>query len=437
MKGFSRIIVVFCLLFYSLTGFSQEKISYLKAESLTYQYFLSEKWDSLINTGTETLNADIDFFYLRIRLGKAYFEKNNFVKAALHFEKALVFNSSDSYSLSHLYYSYLNMGRSLDAYSLLKKNITNFDPAIKPIFIKNISADAGITYNNSNTNILNLTNGETTEWSELNLTKNIGFAGLGLSYFVHKNILITNYTSTLHIDNSKQIRIADEFISDNYHLYQNDVYVSSKILVAKGLTIEPAFHYIWVDFSTLFSQFDTSLNKVTMEHKNVYLKNYAASLSAEKRFSYFAINVSGAISSLNNARQRSGGIFFSAYPFGNFNLYSVTRFYYHKERRDNNFIAEQKIGGKLHKYLWAEIFGTYGSLKNYTEENAFIVHNINDAIKQRYGASLIIPFKQLRFTLKYQFIRRATNYSYFNEEVKTGILKYNNHFLMAALAFQF
>ena len=139
MKGFSRIIVVFCLLFYSLTGFSQEKISYLKAESLTYQYFLSEKWDSLINTGTETLNADIDFFYLRIRLGKAYFEKNNFVKAALHFEKALVFNSSDSYSLSHLYYSYLNMGRSLDAYSLLKKNITNFDPAIKPIFIKNIS----------------------------------------------------------------------------------------------------------------------------------------------------------------------------------------------------------------------------------------------------------------------------------------------------------
>ncbi len=56
---------------------------------ITYQYYLEQKWDSIIIIGKQAIKSDIDFYYLRYRMGRAYFQTENYALAILNFEKFL------------------------------------------------------------------------------------------------------------------------------------------------------------------------------------------------------------------------------------------------------------------------------------------------------------------------------------------------------------
>ena len=76
----------------------------------TYRLYVGQKWDSLIAMGKEAIKQDIDYYYLRMRVGIAYYNKKNYKKAAGHFKHALSFNQNDPVALEYLYYSMLLSG---------------------------------------------------------------------------------------------------------------------------------------------------------------------------------------------------------------------------------------------------------------------------------------------------------------------------------------
>ena len=76
--------------------------------ALLTDIYKSEDWNNLIKLGTEAIDHNIDYKYLRQRLGLAFFSTGDYVKARKHFEKALSFDSFDTFTLVYLYYTYLN-----------------------------------------------------------------------------------------------------------------------------------------------------------------------------------------------------------------------------------------------------------------------------------------------------------------------------------------
>ena len=78
------------LIFFSsifLSAKSQDVLDFNTVNTKTYDYYFQGNWDSLIDIGEKALKSDIDYFYLRIRLGIAYYAKTNYRKAIIHLEK--------------------------------------------------------------------------------------------------------------------------------------------------------------------------------------------------------------------------------------------------------------------------------------------------------------------------------------------------------------
>ena len=76
----ARINFVCFLILLSFPAFSQQDtINSRIADSASFKFYNDKEWDSLIYIGRQALNNDIEYFYLDYRIGKAFFEKKNFM----------------------------------------------------------------------------------------------------------------------------------------------------------------------------------------------------------------------------------------------------------------------------------------------------------------------------------------------------------------------
>ena len=101
--------------------------------------------------------------------------------------------------------------------------------------------------------------------------------------------------------------------------------------------------------------------------------------------------INTSFSHLNGENQKQAGASLTIYPLGNLNLYTNTMYVNHSQNSESNNIIEQMIGFKVSNKMWIEGFITSGNLYNYCEKNAFIVYNMEDKIKSRWGVSLLFP----------------------------------------------
>jgi tetratricopeptide (TPR) repeat protein len=92
--------VSFILLFLNIFIYSQQPLNYPYIEKTTYKHYLNSDWESLIKLGNKSLDKGIDFYYLQIRMGVAYFAKNNYRKAIKHLQKAYKTNPKDDFLLT-------------------------------------------------------------------------------------------------------------------------------------------------------------------------------------------------------------------------------------------------------------------------------------------------------------------------------------------------
>lgn len=100
-------ILALFIVVYSINGFAQDTLTSSAVEQKSYQLYLDKSWSELIEFANLSIAKGFDYYYLRLRLGIAYFEKKNYVSALPQFKKALSYNSDDELCLEYIYYSYL------------------------------------------------------------------------------------------------------------------------------------------------------------------------------------------------------------------------------------------------------------------------------------------------------------------------------------------
>jgi len=441
MMKYVSIIIVLGLLINYTNAFSQTSKDFETADIKTYQQYQDKNWDLLIETGNQAIHQGIDFYYLRYRLGVAYYQKQNYIKALNHFEKAESFYAEDPILSEYIYYSRYFLNRKAEADQVAKSYPQMVKSKLpgKDNFISTINLESGYLFPNKETNNLLGQNGFYAE--EEQFSKQQYYHG-GISLNPASGIKLYLGGSHLSINKIKRAQFSFDQLTiqenlQNYTINQNEFY-SSVSFQSKAIKITPAFHFIKVNYDLPLYELNDTEDDYLLSSQPISLSQYVSSLSLSGNFSSFTYDIYASYSNLNYANQAQFGLNLYYFPLGNLNFYTKTGvklFHEWFETTDplvnnsyNRVIFNQLIGFKVSKGFWCETSLTYGDLQNTNEGNAFVVYNLVDNIKLKADINLIFTLsKNLGFSIRYQVQQRDNPYMVYSDDTNVesyDILKY-------------
>ncbi len=446
---FYKIIIIFFLLFCIEKNQAQTYNSFYQVDSATYQLYLQNDWKKVISVGKQGLNKKIDSYFIRMRLGIAYYKQNNYRQASKHFQNAYTLDTANEVVKEYLYYSYLFGGQTLDAQLFSgtfspvfkqKLNITN-----KPI-INNISVIFGTSQQTNNEDVVGIDiDNEQNIYGEQQFATDEYFGIVSIQKQIAKslniscsytNLNIHNYSkiayNTFKINNFKKWKAINEINITNTETKQNEIYAKLTYQTPYHTTISLATNYISgsskpVNYSTIDSTIilydtttytfpvDTLSSLPIISTSNYNYTNNVFSFLISKDFNNFQVSLGAVYSNFNNKTQYVVNSQIVYYPFGNLNLYLISNINYQKQtksKKSNNseIIFGEKIGFKLVNHCWFETSATIGNISNYTENEGAVVYNDLSTITKKINATFLFPFPKFNIILQTQYNEKENNY---------------------------
>ena len=402
-----RIIIISAILvFLSLKAFAQEVMSFRYADSLTYILYDQKSWKELINKGKEAISSGHDYYYMRMRVGIAYYERHNYAQSAKFFNKALEFNADDQTALEYLFYSYYLSGRYFQAWTILTgMNSSDMERIIKESRIKKNAITLESWY-------LNAATEDITSYPDLNFTSNEGGSQAVTKSFVSNAVYLSHLTGK----RSSYFHSFTNLIKHNYlHYYdgmlktgledqrvvQNQYYGRFNFFTRSGWIFSPSFHLLTAGYP-LVAFYNTGINysPYTYDGRS---NGFAGGFGITRTGGYLSFSGEAVWSKMNKIEQLQGTLSLTFYPAGNRNIYMGGNFsaLYNpgadspEIRPVSGFIAGFAISSKV----WFEFSGTSGNMKNHTESNGLIIYNGFDYPAGKYSGKIIIPFYKSGITL--------------------------------------
>ncbi len=467
-----HLFILACFLLLMNPAISQQPSDeFTKLDRTMYRQFLTGNWDSLIITGKNGLKNKQDYFYLRLRLGVAYYNTGNYSKAISQLKRAQHFNPYDETAMEYLYYSYLYLNRENEARALSQKFPSKLADKLATKhfpFFDRFYVEGGPSFsNNIELNQRKSLAGPDSIYGEQDLNENKIYLHAGTELNLSKKISLYAGYSYLTIDKLKQIQAFDvttsvfnaksypggiyadtvyqrkaDFYRYHYTLLQHEFYSNATFTSKNGIHFSPAFHLLNVNYSTIdatpvienfkLQPVDTVplfQTRYLISKRDTSFFNYVLSATLSKSISLFTLGLSASFSNLNNKNQYQVGGSVTFLPKGNLNLYTITNLTFAHESPDNRLVFDQLIGAKLFPKLWLEGFVTLGDRVNYNEKNAFVVYNSGDIIHFSAGANLIVPLgKHFEFSIRYRYYDQlGFLVRYHNEYTEAQTFAYQNN----------
>lgn len=403
----SLVILLFRYFFFLLllpadNGFSQQNSK--EVETKSYELYLQKKWDELISFGNEALDNKVDYFYLRMRIGIAYYEKGRYRAAQKHFWKALEFNSSDDTAMEYLYYSTIFSSQFEEGRKLTKKFSKDLVKKLK-------------TESLSPVNFL-FVEGGTKQSSRSDLFSPPRYIHFGLGHPLGKTMSLTHaFTGYM------QPLPGQPFVVFN----QNQYYLKSNISIVNTWLFSPSVHLISKKFKP--NQPPPRGNGPNPQPpKEIIRQSALVSASLRKSFSWFDVKISSSwFSERTILPVFQQGASFSYFPFANNTLSLAANGFFISDKNDQknytakSFTAALSAAPKIRlslNYLLNESI-------NLNEDNGYIVNNTSDLTTSRI--SLLSDFSLSNHISVYLLLMRENklqaekNISYYYNSAIIGL----------------
>jgi tetratricopeptide (TPR) repeat protein len=434
--------IILILIIFAYTGIinAQEIINYPTIDAKTYEQYEKKQWTELIETGKLSLKNNIDFYYLHVRMGIAYYELGKYSQAVKYFEKAHKENLRDDVINEYLYYSYLFAGY----YDDIRKIIPFFsDKLIKKLDIKSkpfIHAIYFDTKQEINEDFVIEPDGS--DAIEQVAVLRQSYYNLSLEHVFGKSVKVFHGFTSMVIHNNIQ-DLPQENIPTLYEetLKQREYYLQVSSLIGKQLNLKTSFHVI---SSTFFAEDSTytmvGRRRVSNSYYYYYTeRTYVGDISLSKTYPFFRPSIGVSVSNLNNLFQLQPQASLSISPFGNEKLRINSTLIYHNQFENGNLslnaIVKESVSVNFLKHFYFEPSVTFGRLYNFTEYNSLVANNDLDPIIRRYDALLNISLAKEKFNIffKYTYNIKENEYkiygisntqNYINQSITGGIKWY-------------
>ena len=376
--AYFKLIIVFCLSFTTTITFAQDPISSSVVEQKSLQLYDAKNWAELIPFVNQALAEGNDYFYLRMRLEIAYYEQQNYTKAAPQFNKALSFNNSDAVAQEYLYYSYLFNGRNTQARLLSKgfsKELAQKTGTYESSPINFIYAEGGTkiadstSYYNKNTN------------SRSNYYKNATYMQAGLGHFIGSTSSLF-HAITYFSQDAQQLNVT-----------QFQYYLKASFPLKNGFQISPALH--WINLSNSYTVTLTpplvppGMPSPPSRTQNVKTVNnyFVGSIDLQKVANNFTFGLGTTFSNIGDTTQMIHSGFVSVAPLGNTRLVFGTSVYMHTLNSYStiNYSYVPFIYFEPFKKLSLKLSYLSNEKDNIVEDNGYLINNSIDFTKSRFS----------------------------------------------------
>lgn len=212
-------IVIICLLTVGVYG--QDTLTSKRVDQKTLHHYYQKEWKPLIQLGNRALKSDIDFKYLRYRMGIAHYELGHYNQALLHFELVAKESLIDTTLQEYLYYSYLLSGRAADARLYAASMEEHLQKKIgfqKNRFLNDVIINVGAKFSNRTDSV-----------------GHMPFVSIGMSHQFGERFKYTHEFSFL----------TQNFMGLQYNQYE--YYGKAELALMKALQLVAAFHYVGLD----------------------------------------------------------------------------------------------------------------------------------------------------------------------------------------------
>lgn len=441
-----RCIILFISFLFAKTCFSQSILTYENVDSITHAQFTSRDYQALHRSGKEAIRNDIDFYYLRMRMGISYYENKNYESALPHFKKANSMNPADTLAQEYLYYSLLFTNRTEDAYDLA----TTFSGAMQQRvhFRKFVAKDLVSTFQSVsisggaaiNDNITANKNAEypDTMYVERMLQGETYLSNISLENKITNRLKLYNSFSYFNV---KSMGVIHSVLGDTSNNYSNNSYqynLGMSYHFKNQFLVGGTFGY-YKERSNYFSALlDTTSFEVNYYDNPFEHTAYSGTLYSFYRLKKFETGLSASIANLSDSLQYQGEATLVFYPLGNQNLYSVSSAALLQNSNEQNFIFRQRIGGRITKWLWAEAYLSYGNHQNYLPATGFIAYNTVEPVLYIAGAHMNFQIKKLSIIPAYTIQQKeSTLYQQTPSEQSLVNDTYYNHLITTSVKWNF
>ena len=384
-------LVIIGVLFFSLNANSQDTLNSSRVEERSYKLFQEKSWNELIAFGNSSLEKGFDYYYLRLRMGIAYFEKGNYRLAQKHFLKAYCFNSLEDFLQEYMYYCYIYNSQYYEAVKFSKNMSSALKNRLKinklPI-IDYFVLEGGI---------------KQPDKSDL---FDVQYGQFSFGHCIGRNI---SFFHALSVYDQKMT---------SAKFNQKQYYLSVNIPISKSWKLTPAFHFI---------NSSIAYEESVLLSPSSYINNYyVGSLLIKKSISKFDVTLGSTVANFDTTTQFQGNLSVSYYPFGNNKLFFTGLGIIQNDKKSASYKYAFSPSATCTLFRKLTLSGSYlyNEARFITEQNGYIVNNSNDLTFKRVSFMGIYAFtSRVSFYLLYQLenksqnnyqLKTTTNYSYNN-----------------------
>ena len=340
-----------------------DTLNFKSADEATYKYYMQQKWDSVINIGSLAIEQGIDYYYLRMRIGIAYYSKKQYRLAEPHFLKALYYNSSNDVAKSYLFYCYVYS----DQYDQAGKLSCTFSDSL---------SNALGTKQHKLIDVIDADLGEKLS-SDTKLYDNAYFAQLETANHIGKQLSFfesyTYYNQTAYWG----------------HVDQSDIYIKGNIPLPKQWLLTPAVNLVFVD----------------AQPYNYNSIQFVSLIACQRSFDIADIGVSLSYSDIEFKTQTQEAFLLTCYPLGNNKLVAKATV---SLQEDSFKTLRSGVSGSIDykPFLRLTLTGTYynSNARYINESDAYLVNNAFTLTTSRFTfcASVAIS-KHVNIYALYQY----------------------------------
>ena len=414
-----KFIITILLIYLTTGGFSQDTLNFRTVDATTYQAYVEKNWDKVIEIGNEALEQEIDYYYLRIRMGIAYFEKTNYRKSIIHLEKAINTNNSEVIAVEYLFYAYKNIGDDIQAMKTLDNSNTKFANLLlaNQNFFQNI-------YGFYSTRIYN-TDGlkEGIEASFQNESSK-NSKPIYAEQFVpqsYQNIQLgTNIrlSPTWRVDGSyqyynltKEQMILDPISStiEDSKVNQIQWHINNTFRLSNKLQANMFFSYL----SQKLNYISINTSKVPVKYSRIKQgksSNLLLGIGLRYRHNYSDLLASASFFTTENRPIMQANLGINIFPFGNRKLFFETSVSFLKvDSTRPKIIFSQSLNYSPHERISLSLSGHWGEMQYWNTEYGYSIYNGLHGLNELYQAKITLRLvKQLYMKIYYEYM---CNYS--------------------------
>lgn len=391
-----KIVTIILLVFWGIF-LNAQKLTFVESNQDTYEKYLRQDWKGLIKAGKRAKKDGLDYYYLNVRMGVAYFKKKQYLNAIPYFEKALKENPKDAFVLDYLYYAYLYTNDELRSEYILnrlpqenKKNkiVTNRklkDVTVISNYQINQDYDYLSNYNYLEPGLLSV---------QVNIDKSMYNLDWGLNYQLSPKI------SAYQLFGFRKINFF--YIEQNandlrFNLSLNEFRYYGKFDFILNSVLKASFNYNVMLGNSQDVVYQSGFGRMSSGYYAVPIlwANIAAggSITAKWRRFELSPHVNALI---YNGLNPYLGVDFTFYPFANNDLFLRSDLNFNPKNHENPMVIKAQGGFRLWKFYFVGTY-YYGVIDKFIEDNGFYVYNFNYKILSQYAITADFMAKNKTF----------------------------------------